>query len=92
MRALRIHARDTVATLLEEVDAGDEVAVVDDGGEVVCVLHARSAIPMAHKISLSKIEAGVDILKYGKTKGSSTVSNDEADHVHVHNVDSKRIR
>jgi altronate dehydratase len=92
MRALRIHTNDTVATLLEDVGAGDSVTVVDDVGDIVRVLHARTAIPMAHKISLSATEAGGDIVKYGEVIGTAICSIDKADHIHVHNADSRRIR
>ena len=92
MRALRLHPDDTVATVLADVEEGDEVTVLSDDGKILRAVLATGAIPMAHKVSLEKAESGVNIVKYGEVIGRATHSIDEGAHVHTHNVESMRVR
>jgi hypothetical protein len=92
MRALRIHPEDTVATLLEPVAAGDDVEVIADDGGVVLSTTARQEIAAGHKISLAAAGPGDLVVKYGEITGEVVRPVAEGDHVHVHNVKSRRIR
>jgi altronate hydrolase len=78
--ALRIHAHDHVATLLEPVRAGDSVAA--DGISVI----ANTDIPKGHKIALADIAEGAEVVKFGFPIGRATASIRTGDHVHVHNL------
>ncbi len=92
MRALRIHPEDTVATVLADVEEGDEVTVISDDGKTLRAIVATGAIPMAHKVSLEKTEVGEKIVKYGEVVGRATHSIGKGAHVHTHNVESMRVR
>jgi altronate dehydratase len=81
-----ISDRDNVATALEALEAGRELAI---DGRVVTV---REPIPSGHKIALCPIAAGEAIVKYGSPIGLATAAIEAGRHVHVHNVDSARGR
>ena len=58
-RCLRIAPTDNVAVALEPVAAGIRVAV--EGASVT----TREDIPQGHKLALTAIPAGADVIKYG---------------------------
>jgi altronate dehydratase len=78
-----ISDRDNVATALEALEVGRELAI--DG-------RVRESIPSGHKIALCPIAAGEAIVKYGSPIGLATAAIEAGRHVHVHNVDSARGR
>ena len=47
-------------------------------------------IPLGHKIALKDFKEGDTILKYGHDIGKVVVSIKKGDHVHVHNVKTKK--
>ncbi len=80
-----INNRDNVATALETLDVGRQLAV--EGGVIVL-----ERIPAGHKVALRAIAAGQAIVKYGSPIGTARIAIDAGQHVHVHNVDSARGR
>jgi LDH2 family malate/lactate/ureidoglycolate dehydrogenase len=88
--AVRLAARDNVATLLTAVAAGAAVAVRDAASGTVLGDGARSVsdLPRGHKIALKAIAAGQPVVKYGLAIGRARVDIGAGDHVHVHNVES----
>jgi len=86
-RAVAISKNDNVATLLDNVGAGEEIEV---SGDISARVVAREAINRGHKISLREIDEGEDIIKYGVVIGVSTKRILEGHHVHTHNVIGKR--
>ena len=92
MPALRIDERDNVATVFEDnVGPGTEVLVLDKKGRSVTAT-ARAAIPYGHKLALVSLAAGEPIVKYGEIIGLATLAVSPGDHVHVHNLESRRGR
>lgn len=85
-----IHAADNVATALTDINAGDK-AVCSIGGKNVPVL-ALENIPFGHKISLSDISTGMEVIKYGEIIGKASMEIRKGQHVHVHNLESLRGR
>ena len=49
-----------------------------------------SEIPLGHKIALQDLKEGDTILKYGHDIGKVVKSVKKGDHVHVHNVKTKK--
>ena len=47
-------------------------------------------IPLGHKIALKDLKEGDTILKYGHDIGKVVASIKKGDHVHVHNVKTKK--
>lgn len=91
-RAIAMDPRDNVATLLSEADRGDPVEVRSKGGELLEVIKANGPIPFGHKIALRDLEEGERVVKYGEVIGRATRPIAKGDHVHIHNVESLRIR
>jgi altronate dehydratase small subunit len=92
MTAIKIHQADNVATLISDVVQGAEVCVISSDGDTVQRLKAKNTIPQAHKLALAQIEQDADIIKYGEVIGRAIQPVEEGMHVHVHNVESKRVR
>ena len=47
-------------------------------------------IPLGHKIALKDFKEGDTVLKYGDDIGKVVASIKKGDHVHVHNVKTKK--
>ena len=90
--ALKVNDLDNVATLFSnEGKAGCEVEVKDKKGESF-TLCLSNDIPYGHKLALCEIKPGEDVTKYGECLGAATKVIAPGEHVHVHNLDSKRGR
>jgi altronate dehydratase small subunit len=89
-RALIMHPRDNVATAVEEIQAGEEVAVPVAGKPLT--LRATEPIPFGFKIALQDIPRGEIILKYGETIGKAGLSIAKGALVHIHNLEGTRAR
>ena len=90
--ALKVNDMDNVATLFSnEGKAGCEIEIRDKKGESATIV-LKNHIPYGHKIALCHIAAGCDIIKYGESLGETTKAIAPGEHVHVHNLDSKRGR
>ncbi len=85
-----LHARDNVATVLKDVNAGDMVRV--QCGTTLVEITARDRIPLCHKIALSDLTSGDPVIKYGECVGEATIAILRGDCVHVHNMRSRRAR
>ena len=84
--AIVISTRDNVATALDALEPG---RVLDF--DVISVTVAE-AIPRGHKLALSAIHSGEEVLKYGSAIGTATAEISPGSHVHTHNVASDRGR
>ena len=51
---------------------------------------SRNAVPLGHKIALEDLKEGDSILKYGHDIGKVVKSIKKGEHVHVHNVKTKK--
>jgi altronate dehydratase len=68
--ALKINARDNVATVLKEIEKGEAVVYFDDGKQRS--LTAKESIPAYHKISLLPLRQDGLVYKYGEIIGKVT--------------------
>ncbi len=85
-------------------DPKDNVGVVvveglEAGTEMLCVvthdnsdfrLVARQAVPIGHKVALRGLKAGDTVIKYGQDIGRIVADVGQGEHVHVHNLTTKR--
>ncbi|MDK3073905.1 UxaA family hydrolase [Sedimentitalea sp. JM2-8] len=85
-----VDAGDNVATTVVEIAEGTVLAL--DETTTSRPLTARQAIPFGHKIALVDLDLGDEVIKYGAVVGVATARILAGDHVHVHNIASKRIR
>ena len=53
-------------------------------------VHSTNEVPLGHKIALKDLKEGDTILKYGHDIGKVVKSIKKGDHVHVHNVKTKK--
>ena len=75
------------------------VSLIKDGEQVsgwvmetdeTVTVKANSDLPLGHKLSLREISYGSTIIKYGHDIGKAVADISIGDHVHVHNVKTKR--
>jgi len=90
VRAIVLNPNDNVATLIDNGGTADTAAELR--GEKAGKVQLRQDIPFGHKVALAAIAKGADVIKYGKVIGETTAAISVGEHVHVHNVDSKRGR
>ena len=77
---LRITPKDNVAVALSAIEKGAALTV--DGIELV----AASDIPAGHKIALSPIAQGENVVKYGFPIGYAKEDVAAGQHIHTHNL------
>jgi len=75
-KALTIAAGDSVATLLDDAEAGERIAGVT----------LATAIPRGHKVALHPLAAGQPVLKFGFPIGRARRGIAPGDHVHSDNL------
>ena len=89
-RALIMHPSDNVATAVEEIQPGDEVAIPTTTAAIR--LRATEAIPFGFKVALQDLRPGEIIRKYGETIGKASVPIGKGALVHIHNLEGTRAR
>lgn len=86
--AMAINAADNVAVALCDIEGDVHVRI----GDAVRVMHVAAPIPMGHKFATRDLTAGEPVLKYGECIGITTAPVAAGEHVHVHNLESRRAR
>ena len=76
--------------VVEGVSAGDELfcVVTEDNSDFTIV--TNHDIPIGHKVALSDLAEGDTIIKYGEDIGRMVAAAVKGDHVHTHNLKTKR--
>ncbi len=77
---IRVRGDDNVAVARVPISEGQEIRT---GGVVI---HARSAVPVGHKVALEDIEAGAPVIRYGLIIGRARRPIRAGEHVHEHNL------
>ena len=75
-KLFKINDKDNVAVALEELKKGeiiDNIKLLDD-------------IPFGHKVLLSDLKNGENIIKYGNPIGHLTIDCKKGEHIHEHNL------
>lgn len=85
-----IHPNDNVATALKDLEEGVSIQVEVKKRKLEII--PLVPIPFGHKIALQTIQQGADVIKYGEVIGRATQLIEPGQHVHIHNVESKRGR
>ena len=83
--------RDNVGVVVVEgLEAGAEMlcVVTEDNSEFRMVV--RQAVPIGHKVALKDLSAGDTVIKYGQDIGRMVGSAAPGEHVHTHNLKTKR--
>jgi len=83
--------KDNVAVVaVEDLKAGTEafgVVTEDNSSFTVAVKHD---IPIGHKVALKDLKEGDTAIKYGQDIGRIVQAVKKGEHVHVHNLKTKR--
>ena len=85
MRLVILDSRDNVATAPRDLPAGATAIA----GEMS--LEIPSDVPRGHKVALEPIARGADVIRYGEIIGIATADVSSGEHVHVHNLVSRRL-
>ena len=83
-RAFQIHANDSVATLLDDGDAG----TIEILGARADKMQSLEKISRGHKIALRDIAANEAVIKFGVRIGHATQPIRRGAWVHLHNLAS----
>ena len=87
-----IHSKaDNVGVVVRRgIDGARElVGRITETGETLKI-DVLEAIPLGHKIAIADIETGGTIMKYGHDIGRTIAAITKGQHVHVHNLRTKR--
>ena len=79
---IKVHNDDNVIVAVNALSAG---TVLEDYGN----LTLKEDVPAGHKIAISSITEGSDIVKYGFSIGITTANVEAGQHVHSHNLKTK---
>ncbi|MBB5144000.1 MULTISPECIES: UxaA family hydrolase [Desulfovibrio] len=76
--------------VVEGVKKGDQLNGWVMDGDTTLVFETLSDIPIGHKIALQDLAEGDTVIKYGTDIGKVVKPIKRGEHLHVHNVKTKR--
>jgi (2R)-sulfolactate sulfo-lyase subunit alpha len=76
--------------VVEGVTKGQELTGWVMDGDQTLKVKVLSDIPIGHKLALKDLAAGDTVIKYGTDIGKVVASIKAGEHLHVHNVKTKR--
>ena len=83
--------KDSVGVVVVEgLKAGMDMLCVVTADNSSFRLKALADVPIGHKIALADIKKGDTIWKYGHDIGKAVANIKKGEHVHVHNLKTKR--
>jgi (2R)-sulfolactate sulfo-lyase subunit alpha len=80
----------TGVVVVEGVQAGQELTGWVMDSDALVTVRAVHDIPIGHKLALADIQPGDTIIKYGHDIGRAVAPIGRGEHLHVHNVKTKR--
>ncbi|CAN5801477.1 UxaA family hydrolase [soil metagenome] len=84
------HEDNVGVVVVEGLTAGTEMLGVVTADNSTFHLTARADIPIGHKVALTDLKADGTALKYGADIGRFVADIAKGEHVHVHNLKTKR--
>ena len=83
--------KDNVGVVvIEGLKAGTEMLGVITETDTTLNLKAEHDIPIGHKVALTALAAGDTVMKYGEDIGRMVADARPGQHVHIHNLKTKR--
>lgn len=83
--------KDTVGVVVVEgLKAGTDMLGVVTADDSSFKLKARMDVPIGHKVALVDVKTGDTVIKYGQDIGKAVANIAKGEHVHVHNLKTKR--
>lgn len=83
-------ARDDVGVAVVDIKAGERAVGRSLDGQQDSEVEALMDVPLGHKIALRDFRTGDTVTKYGQDIGSVVADIRRGEHVHVHNLKTKR--
>ena len=89
---LLVHDRkDTVGVVVVEgLKAGTDMLAVITADNSEFHVRVKTDVPIGHKVALTDISRGDTVWKYGQDIGIAVADIKKGEHVHVHNLKTKR--
>ena len=89
---LLVHEKkDTVGVVVVEgLKAGTDMTAVVTADNSAFKLKSKMDVPIGHKVALTDIKKGDTVWKYGQDIGKAVADIRQGEHVHVHNLKTKR--
>jgi (2R)-sulfolactate sulfo-lyase subunit alpha len=84
------HADNVGVVVVEGLTAGTKMLCVVTHDNSSFELEAKSDVPIGHKIALKDLKAGDTAIKYGEDIGKMVGDAKKGEHVHTHNLKTKR--
>lgn len=81
---------DTVGVATVDIKAGEVAKGVYMDTQDPVEMKVLKDIPLGHKIALRDADAGGTVIKYGHDIGKVVAGIKAGDHVHIHNLKTKR--
>jgi (2R)-sulfolactate sulfo-lyase subunit alpha len=83
--------KDNVGVIVVEgLKAGTEMLGVITADNSSFQLFSRADVPIGHKVALHDLKAGDTAIKYGEDVGKIVADVKKGEHVHTHNMKTKR--
>jgi (2R)-sulfolactate sulfo-lyase subunit alpha len=83
--------KDTVGVVVVEgLKSGTDMLCVVTADNSSFNLTAKSDVPIGHKVALTDIKSGDTVWKYGQDIGVAKADIAKGEHVHIHNMKTKR--
>jgi len=83
--------RDNVGVVVVEgLKAGADMLCVVTEDNSDFHLTATSDVPIGHKVAIANLAEGDTVTKYGEDIGKMVAGAPKGDHVHIHNLKTKR--
>ena len=83
--------KDNVGVVVvENLKAGTDMLGVVTETDTTTKAKANHDIPIGHKVALQDFKKGDTVIKYGEDIGKIVADAKKGDHVHVHNMKTKR--
>ena len=82
--------RDNVGVAVVDIKSGKPVSGKSLHGKAMPKVKALKDIPLGHKIALQDFKPGDTVVKYGEDIGKVVAAVKKGEHVHVHNLKTKR--
>lgn len=83
-------ADDDVGVATMDLAADEVVQALTLDGDPVADIQLIDEVPLAHKVAMRAMEAGHDLIEYGRAIGSTSEAVVTGAHVHTHNLRSNR--
>jgi len=84
------HEDNVGVVVVEGLKADTEMTCVVTADNSSFSLTVRDDVPIGHKVALKEIQAGDTAIKYGEDIGRFIADVARGEHVHVHNLKTKR--